>query len=243
MIPIRPMTVVLTVVFQLAICRMAIATELDCFIAPSLIANVGSEVAGLIVEVVVDRGDFVKKGQMVAKLDSKVEEATMELKQAKIEYLTREHKRKNDLFAKGVISFQEIDEAETNLKIASRELDEITQILERRKIRSPLDGVVVERLLSPGERVEEKPILKLVRIDPLYAEIYAPARLLGNVRVGDRALIKPEPPGKGEYIGRVKVVDRVVEAASGTFGIRVELKNSNFTLPAGLKCQVRFLGK
>lgn len=220
--------------------RGALAEELDCFLAPYLTVNVGSEVVGVLSEVPVDRGDLVRKGEVIARLDSKVEQQTKELKRERLEYLAREHERKKQLFAKGVISSQEIDETETAMKVARREYDEVCQVLARRTIVSTVDGVVVERYLSPGERVEEKPIMKLAQIDPLNAEIYAPASRLGAIRVGDRALIRPEPPAKGEFPGTVKVIDRVVDAASGMFGIRVEVRNPGHLLPAGLKCQVRF---
>ncbi len=43
------------------------------------------------------------------------------------------------------------------------------------------------------------------------------------------------------FVARVVVVDPVVDAASGTVGIRLELPNPNYRLPAGLKCKVQFL--
>ena len=52
--------------------------------------------------------------------------------------------------------------------------------------------------------------------------------------------MKPEAPLTGEYTAKVTVVDRVVDAASGTFGVRLELPNHDLKLPAGLKCSVRF---
>ncbi|HKZ16194.1 MAG TPA: biotin/lipoyl-binding protein, partial [Geobacteraceae bacterium] len=50
----------------------------DCMIQPSSVVNVGSEVTGIIEELLVDRGDYVKKGQIIVKLNSGVEQATME---------------------------------------------------------------------------------------------------------------------------------------------------------------------
>jgi RND family efflux transporter MFP subunit len=215
-------------------------SRLDCYISPFLTANVGSEVPGIIAETLVERGDRVEKGEVIARLESRVEQATLDLRQARVEYLSRDFERKKKLFTDGIVSSQEFDEAETNLKMAERELEEARQIVERRIIRSPLQGVVVERYLCPGERVEEKPIFKLAQIDPLNVEIIAPASQLGRVKLGDRAMISPERPMNKEYAGRVTIVDPVVDAASGTFGIRVELKNPNFAIPSGLKCQARF---
>jgi multidrug efflux pump subunit AcrA (membrane-fusion protein) len=50
----------------------------------------------------------------------------------------------------------------------------------------------------------------------------------------------PEQPVGGRYDTTVKIVDKVVDAASGTFGVRLELPNKNFALPAGVRCKVQF---
>lgn len=242
-------------------------SDLDCFIEPSVVVNIGSEVAGIIDTLSVDRGDFVDRGQVLVRLDTRVEKAniellraraemkaTMESRKARLEFATREHGRKDELFKKGIISLEEIDEAKTNLMISERELQETMEqkqiaeleleqaqaVFDRRIIRSPIKGVVVERLLSEGELVDNQPILKLAQLDPLYVEVIAPVTMLGSVKKGQRAEITPEDPMSDVYHGNVKIVDLVIDAASGTFGIRVELSNPEFTLPAGLKCRARF---
>jgi len=216
---------------------------LDCMIEPSCTVNVGSEVIGIIDEITVDRGDIVQKGQVLIRLASKVEAANMESRKARLEFAKNEYKRKSGLYGKTLIPMRDLDESETNLKIAQRDFEQAEKVYEQRTIRSPIDGVVVQRLLQPGERVEAQPILKLAQLSPLYVEVIAPASMIGSVKVGDRAVVMPEDPVKGEYTGAVKIVDNVMDAASGTFGIRIELANKDYTLPSGLKCRVRFLGK
>ena len=103
-----------------------------------------------------------------------------------------------------------------------------------------LNGVVVERFLHPGEYVEDQPILKLAQVDPLNVEVILPVEMLGSVKVGMRATVKPEAPVTGFYSAKVKIVDKVVDAASGTFGVRLELPNPDYQLPPGLKCKVVF---
>ncbi len=83
------------------------------------------------------------------------------------------------------------------------------------------------------------PILKIAEIDPLNVEVILPASLYGQVQRGDRAEVVPETP-KQKFMARVAVVDRVINAASGTFGVRLELPNEKHLVPAGAKCKVRF---
>ena len=216
---------------------------LDCMIEPSCTVNLGSEVPGIVEEIAVDRGDTIQKGQVLVRLESTVERATMESRKARYEFAKNEHKRRSGLYGKAMIPTRDFEESETNQKIAQREFEEAEKVYERRTIRSPIDGIVVQRLLQPGERVEEQPIMKLAQLSPLYVEVIAPASMLGSVKAGDRAAVRLENPIKGEYIGGVRIVDHIVDAASGTFGIRIELENKDYALPSGLKCRVRFLGK
>ena len=113
--------------------------------------------------------------------------------------------------------------------------------MKRRIIRSPVSGVVVERLMSPGERVEEETILKIAQIDPLRVEVILPSSAFGRVKVGMRAAVVPEFPSDTVHVAPVTIVDRVVDAASGTFGVRLELPNPDHEIPVGLHCQVRFI--
>ena len=115
------------------------------------------------------------------------------------------------------------------------------EVVRQRQLRSPLDGVVVERLLLPGEyRNEQSPILTLAQIDPLRVEVFVPTSHYGRIRTGSIAKVHPEQPLGGEYEATVKVVDRVLDAASGTFGVRLELPNPTLSIPAGIRCRVVF---
>jgi multidrug efflux pump subunit AcrA (membrane-fusion protein) len=82
--------------------------------------------------------------------------------------------------------------------------------------------------------------LTVAGIDPLHVEVVVPVALFGSIRKGMRAEVKPEAPVGGSYTATVVIVARVVDAASGTFGVRLELPNPANRLPAGLKCTVRF---
>jgi RND family efflux transporter MFP subunit len=243
------------------------AVELDGLIEPYMVVNVGSGVAGILETVKVDRGDVVKKGQILAALQSGVEKATLELarararleasikaKQANLHFCLRKQSQTKELYEKGAIPFDEMDKAETNRTLAEMELQEAldnkrlaklelkraTEVVKRLTIRSPINGVVVERFMHPGEYVEDRPILKLAQIDPLNVEIIAPVSLYGSIKKGIRAAVRPEAPMSSLYTAEVKIVDTVIDAASGTFGVRLELPNPDHHLPAGLKCSVVF---
>ncbi len=83
--------------------------------------------------------------------------------------------------------------------------------------------------------------MRIAEIQTLRAEAIIPVALFGTVKVGQQAVIVPEEPLTGHYVGTVSVVDRVADAASGTFRARVSLANPDSALPSGLRCSVRFL--
>src|SRR5262245_59427709 len=140
------------------------------------------------------------------------------------------------------VAESELHEAEVNLDMAKLELARANEILRQRTIRSPIDGVVVERKLGPGEYAfDQAHLLTLSQIDPLRVEVYVPLSQFGLIRPGMTGEVQPEEPVGGKYSATVTVVDQVFDAASGTIGVRLDLPNPGHVLPAGLKCQVHFL--
>ncbi len=233
-----------------------------------MVLKLGTPVPGMLSDVLVDRGTIVKKGDIVARLESGVEEAAVALAKAradddsavrsgdvKREFQQRKADRATELRKNDNIAISAADEALTQAKVAESELDqakvnrsmarlELTranEVLKQRTIRSPIDGVVIERTLGPGEYVfDQAHLLTVAQIDPLSVEVSLPMTEFGKIRPGMRAEVYPEAPVGSRYLATVTVVDRVFDAASGTIGIRLEVPNSEYALPAGLKCQVRF---
>lgn len=243
------------------------AEELDCLIEPKMVVHVTSEAEGVVKKVLVDRGDLVRENQVVALLESSLQEARVKVAKARAEvgadiktkktradFSVRKLKRTRELAADGISSLSELDEAETekllaelslaealeDQRIAKLELQVAEAQLRMRRLRSPVKGVVVERILSPGDLAGSNPVLKIAQIDPLRVEVFAPISLLGKIPVGMKAQVRPEVPIGSVHTGYVTVVDRVVDAASGTFGVRLELPNPDYRLHSGLNCKVRF---
>ncbi len=240
----------------------------DCVIQPTEVVELSSSVPGIIGAINVDRSDPVEKGQVVANLQSDVEQAQVELskqragfegeiesKRASLGFAKRKQQRTQKLFNKKAIPFHVLDEAKTdavlaatelrdaeqNKRMAELELERAEATLALRTVRSPISGVVMERLKSPGEFVEDKPILRIAQIDPLRVEVIVPVGKFGTISTGMRAEVTPELARKRKYIAQVTIVDKVVDAASGTFGVRLELPNPGNYIPGGLRCSLIFL--
>ncbi len=245
---------------------MARAEVFDCVLEPSLALRLGSPITGILNAVEVDRGDLVRRGQVVARLESSVEAASLalararadstaeiEARRARSEQARSELARASSLHSSAVVSTQRIEElranasiaaselglAELNRRLAALEVARAEALLEQRVIRSPVDGIVTMRSLGPGEYVnQENFILGIARLDPLFVEAYLPQRLYRQVGPGTRAVVRPEAPVGGSHEADVALRDEVFDAASGTFGVRLVLANAEARIPGGLRCRV-----
>jgi RND family efflux transporter MFP subunit len=250
-----------------------LAGEFDCIVEPRKTVEVRAASEGLIDKIWVDRGDMVKVGQVLVTLDSGVEKAaaesaryraTMQGKirtgESRVAFTTQKFTRRDKLANQSFISQQDRDESLTEMRLAESELIEahddrrlseldhrrLSEQLRLRTIKSPVDGVVMDRMLNPGELADNrdlrKPILKLADIATLRVETLLPVDAVGKLSIGQKIEIIPEAPVGGRYSATIKVIDRVIDVASGTFGVRMELPNPDLKLPAGLKCKANVPG-
>lgn len=240
----------------------------DCMISASESVAIGSSILGTIETITVERSDFVEAGQVLATLESRVEEVALRVAKARAERTVelestkvslklgkRRRDRAVDLHNRASLSLENREEVETEVALAklgveearenhrldALQLDLARAALDRRTIRSPIAGFVVERLMSPGEVVDDETILTVSQIDPLRVDVILPKHLFGAVAPGDEMEIRPEAPLDQTYVTTVSIVDRVLDGASGTFGVRLLLENRDHQLPGGLRCQARLL--
>ncbi len=247
-----------------ALAAPATPKPLACLIEPDRVADIGSQVVGLVERIHVERGDVVVAGQPLLSLRAEVERANMGVADrraaidadvraadASLDLARQKMRRAQALLAQNFVSEQALDLARGEHELAAQKLAQVRGqrdiwVQERRvaeaqlalrTLRSPFAGVVVDRYTNQGERVEEKPLLRVAVIDPLRVELMVPTAQYGQVRTGDQLRIQPELPGTDSVLATVSHVDRVLDAASNSFRVRLTLPNPNNKLPAGLRCR------
>jgi hypothetical protein len=192
-----------------------------------------------------DRLDFLAAEQVSVEkqlaLAEGREKAEVELHRAELEFGRVTSTRNAELFAQKLISAQELDEVEIKTRVAGLQLAAAEARTRQRVITSPIDGVVLARLMDPGEYVGEEAVLRLADLDPLHVEAVLPRELFGTLAADGNAEITLGEPLGGTRTARIAVIDPVIDAASGTFGVRLVLPNPDHAVPAGLKCEVRFV--
>ncbi|CAN5827533.1 hypothetical protein BH11PSE8_BH11PSE8_11690 [soil metagenome] len=243
---------------------------LACLILPAKVADVGSQVIGVIERIEVERGDTVKKGQVIARLRADVERASNMVARSRAEsegdlrgaiagrdLAQLKLDRAKTLAQQNFVSTQAVEQAKSEFDVANervtfareqlgtttREASVAQAQVSQRVLRSPMDGVVIERYLNPGERIEEKPIVKIADISALRVEAVAPIGLFGSLRMGQEVNVQPDLPGSGARTARIAQIDKVLDPASNTFRVRLNMPNDDTSLPAGLRCRIDLGGK
>jgi membrane fusion protein, multidrug efflux system len=239
-----------------------------CIIKPHIQIQLGSAISGVLAATLVDKGDKVKHSQVVAQIESSVEQATLALdrmrasndsairvEQADKELTVRELERKKSLAANQIVNQNSLDELQTKVRegelriqqaqmdqqLAGLTADRSERALALKQIRSPIDGVVIERKLSAGEYIyEQTSIMTIAQVDPLNVELVLPLDRYGDIKVGTMATVHPVPPVGGAYAAKADVIDPVIDAASETFGVRLILPNPGGMIPAGVRCTVEW---
>ena len=124
-----------------------------------------SKASGEIVELPVEEGDFVRQGDLIAKLDQKDEQtavaqaqADLDIARAELKQATRNFERRKQLFKQKLVSREELDQSELRLAVAKGKLVQATTTLDRARerlaesvIRAPLDGVILKKNVEKGQ--------------------------------------------------------------------------------------------
>ena len=235
-----------------------------CLVRPKQIIQLGSSVFGVLAQLMVDRSDVVTQGQVVAKLDTSVEEAQVAIDHHRaanttqidaavvdLEWNKRELARRRQLAGNMFSKANDIDEyvtkveqdriaidkARSDKKAAELETIRSERQLALKVIRSPVNGVITELKLSPGEFIyETTPIMTIAQLDPLTVDLVVPAERYRSVRPGMIAELQLGSPIEAKLPAKVDAVDPVIDPASGTFRVRLVLPNPGNTIPAGVRC-------
>lgn len=253
--------------------QAAAPADFDCLIEPAQVVDVRSPVVGLLQQVHAKRGQSIQKGQVLVTIESSVEqsaaatarfragaEGALQQARHKVDASREKARRMAELYLEEFVSAQAKDDAAAEAKQAEAELKtagenaelarlehrQTVEQLNRRVLRSPFNGVVVDQYLFPGALVDggdsKKPILKIAETMPLAVQAILPFRYFPQVKVGAAAVVIPEKPFSGEISTTIATVDRVVDSAAGTFGVVLRLPNAKQELPGGIRCKLRIPG-
>jgi RND family efflux transporter MFP subunit len=244
----------------------AVATEIEGFTEPYKEIEVAAAETGIIRQLHVQEGDRVSEGDVLATLDRKVLEVSLEiaasskeargqLNSAEAELRLRaERLRSLEALRQSqhaseeevIRATEEKEVAEGNLlavqevlQVKELEFDRIKAQLDRRQVRSPIGGVVSQIYKDVGEFVAptEPIVLTVVQLDPLLATFSVPAPEAYRLTTGQKVTVKVGFMGKATS-GTVDFVSPVINAQSGTVTVKVQLPNASGQFRSGDNCRL-----
>jgi len=201
--------------------------------------RVVAKVGGVVRRILVEEGDYVVAGQMLAKLDDEKITVQVERAQANLRNLEEEFKRSEELFKGSMISVQQFQKAKYDYDRQKAEYDLVSLDLEYTSIRSPISGVVAERLIKVGNMVlANQPTFSVTGMDPLLAVLHVPERQLGKLKVGHPASLEVDAIHGECFPGRIDRISPVVDPATGTVKVTVEVRDRTRSLKPGMFARV-----
>jgi membrane fusion protein, multidrug efflux system len=225
--------------------------------------TVYSRLNALVSELLVEEGDAVREGRTLARLDDReirnefeqariaVEQARLTLRQAEVKAQLSNHsyERAVSLFEQKLTSREEFDQAallnqtdSLGLDNARQQLEGATSRLEAARIQlayttveSPITGVVTDRKVDVGSRVNVgEALFDIQEFPPLWARIFVPERALPELTVGQPARVRVESYPDRVFEGRIRMISPTVDVASGTIRVTIELSQHGSLLRPGM---------
>lgn len=240
----------------------------DCVTSASAEFELTFNAPGLLKDLFVAEGDIITFGTVLAKTDDAVAAARVSIlerrvksnqqvhaQQLRVELARNRLDRLTRLIRQNFVSSTDLEEAEHEFRLAELALSEVevqagvlaeelalarVQLAQTRLV-APADGLVVAVHRRPGEFVSgDQPVLTLATLHPLTVRAYLPVTDFHNVDPLRPVTVEPAQPFDVPLVGNIVSVDRRFDAASRTFGVRIEVNNHDYDLPAQHRCRVNF---
>lgn len=198
-------------------------------------ADVYSRVQGLVEKLYAQEGDVVKKGQRL--MDLEADEYMLAEERARLNYLQQksDFDRLKAMYEQNLLSIEEFEKAKFTLEGLEVDWKQAKLNLSYTRITAPISGVVGNRLIKPGDRIQPSDKLyTVINTDEMIAVVYAPEKDLGKVVKNQPAYLTSDNIPGEKFEGWIKRVSPVVDPQSGTFKITVGVKNRENILRAGM---------
>ncbi len=196
--------------------------------------KVVAETEGRIAQLLVDEGQFVRKGQPLVTLVR--DDAQIALVKARVQANNARagYRRSSDLMEKGLISQGDFDKTKMEKDVAEQELAEAEWRLGRTTIRAPFDGRLTDRIVNQGHHLRPGDTLfTITDFDPIIARIYLPEKDVLALNTGTDVRIRLKAADDIAFKGKIRQISSVVDPATGTVKVTIEAVNPPDTVRPG----------
>lgn len=184
--------------------------------------SVYSRTANFVAELVVEEGDIVEKGQVLARLENDIQTTRHEKALVSEERARLEYERLKSLSLSNIISDQEFKNAELELRQQKLQLEEARRELDYTEVKAPISGTITDRLINLGDIINNNHhMFDMVNFESIKAPVYLPEAELPRLKAGLLARVKSPSIGNRIFEGKVERISPLVDARSGTVEVIV----------------------
>jgi multidrug efflux system membrane fusion protein len=204
---------------------------------PDRMATLRSESNARVIEVLVERGESVSKGDLLVKLNTNDLEQRLVSAQALKKQMELELKAAKALGKKGYQSEANLAQAEANVQSAEAQVETLTLSIARTHIKAPFDGIVNERFVELGDYLREgDDIAQVVDLDPLIISADVTEADISHLALQQAAIGRVVSGQKLE--GKIRYISSVSTEGTNTFPIEVAVDNSGNQYVAGMSTEL-----
>jgi membrane fusion protein (multidrug efflux system) len=199
------------------------------------------QVSGNITAVHVDKGQWVKKGQLLATLDGTTFTEQYNTVLARQKLAQDNYNRINEVYEKGSIAEVKLVEAKLNLEQATAAARAVYQNILHTKLYAPSDGYIGEKTAEAGDLASPgSSVFKLVKIERVDVIVPVPELEINNLQKGQPAIIRVAALGNRNFEGKVDEIAVIAEDASHNYNVKVKVNNRDRQLKPGMIANVYF---
>lgn len=198
-------------------------------------ADVIAKVEGEIREVLVEEGDEVEKGQVLARLDGDRLRLELNESRARLRKMQRDFERNKDLREKGLLSEGDYEKLQFDLESLQASFNLASLELDYTQIRAPITGVISERYIKLGNTIMvNDPLYRVTSFDPLVAYLHVPEREYQRITQGQPVAIDIDALADQQILATVTRISPIVDPETGTFKITIEIQDESRRIKPGM---------
>ena len=202
-------------------------------------ADVIAKVEGEVREILVEEGDTVAQGQVLARLDGDRLRLELNESRARVRQMRSDFERNKELRAKGLLSEGEFEKLRYDLEALEASFNLASLELDYTQFRAPIDGVVSERYIKVGNTIRVgEPAFRVTSLDPLVAYLHVPEREYRQIATGQPAAIDVDALAGQRMMAEVTRVSPVVDPDTGTFKITIEIYDDERRIKPGMFARI-----
>ncbi len=197
--------------------------------------TVVAKVAGIVVDIMVEEGQAVEAGAILAQLETERLKLERDRAHARHQQLLNEYARQQDVYAKNLISRDAYERTRFERDAAAAEFALAELRLREAFIRAPIAGTVSARHIKLGNMVQlNAPLFQLTDLSRLQAVLHVPEREMAKLAPGQRAAMRADAWPQDHFSGAVERINPLVDAGSGTVKVTIALQNRERKLLPGM---------